>query len=159
MINPISNVSFKGVYSPKYTKFTESQDRVLSDIKTKLGQEKEKSNFLAKPKGNDSLELLEICGLKTKGQGLDKKITYNTAIHIGTYDEKCPFKLEDYKNVKKKQIQDFVGIIIAPFIVFGIIFGINQMKNKSASPEQTEKVMTITKDSLKTAKDSLKIFK
>ena len=46
MVNAINNVNFKGVYTPKFTKFSDSQQRVFEDIKNKLKDKKTKKLLL-----------------------------------------------------------------------------------------------------------------
>ena len=48
MIQQVNNINFKAVYTPKFTKFSDSQQRVYDDIKDKL-QDK-KNNFLINQK-------------------------------------------------------------------------------------------------------------
>ncbi|MBE7710686.1 MAG: hypothetical protein E7Z92_00955 [Cyanobacteria bacterium SIG31] len=167
MINPINSISFKAFYTPKSTKFSKSQQKVFIDIKNKLKDEKK--NFLVEPAENDSVKLSEISGVKVTGVGLDRKISYENAVKIGRYDKKNLFEIKDYNKYIKEQIKDFSGLL--SFICFilpaalGILYVVT---NKNHTPvQQTEKITTITKDSLQTikkdslqfAKDSLKIFK
>ena len=44
MINLVNNISFKAVYVPKFSKFSETQQKVHDDIKNKLKDKK--NNFL-----------------------------------------------------------------------------------------------------------------
>jgi hypothetical protein len=80
MVNAINNVNFKGVYTPKFTKFSDSQQRVFEDVKNKLKDEK--ANFLVESAENDSVILSEISGVKETGVGLDKKFSYKRADKI-----------------------------------------------------------------------------
>lgn len=167
MVNAINNVNFKGVYTPKFTKFSDSQQRVFDDIKNKLKDKK--TNFLVESAENDSVILSEISGVKEAGAGLDKKFSYENAVKIGRYDENNLFEIKDYKKHIKEQIKDFGGLL--SFICFilpaalGLMYVITT-KNHSTI-QQTEKVVTIAKDSLQTlkqdtfqiTKDSLKMFK
>ena len=91
------------------------------------------------------------------------------AVKIGRYDENNLFEIKDYKKHIKEQIKDFGGLL--SFICFilpaalGLMYVITT-KNHSTI-QQTEKVVTIAKDSLQTlkqdtfqiTKDSLKMFK
>ena len=167
MINSLNNISFKAVYIPKFTKFSDSQQRVYDDIKNKLKDKK--TNFLVESAENDSVILSEISGVKETGAGLDKKFSYENAVKIGRYDENNLFEIKDYKKHIKEQIKDFGGLL--SFICFilpaalGLMYVITN-KNHSTI-QQTEKIVNIAKDSLQTLKqdslkltqDSLRIFK
>ena len=158
MIKQVNNISFNAIYTPKFTKFSESQQKVHDDIKNKLKDKR--NNFLIESAENDSVILSEISGVKETGAGLDKKFSYENAVKIGRYDENNLFEIKDYKKYIKEQIKDFSGLL--SFICFilpaalGLMYVITN-KNHSTI-QQTEKVVTIAKDSLQTVKqDSLKL--
>ena len=158
MINSVNNISFKAVYTPKFTKFSESQQKVFKDIKAKLKDEK--NNFLVESAENDSIILSEISGVKEAGAGLDKKFSYENAVKIGRYDENNLFEIKDYKKHIKEQIKDFGGLLSCICFLLPVALGFMYvMTNKNHSTvQQTEKVVTIAKDSLQTIKqDSLKL--
>ncbi len=160
MINKINNINFKGFYTPKFTKFSDSQQRVFDDIKNKLKDKK--TNFLVESAENDSVNLSEITGVTETGVGLDKKISYKRANKIGRYDENCLFDIKDYKKYIKEQVKDLLGLL-----AFGGIFILGMLgfmyiaaNKKPVATQQTEKVVNTAKDSLQILKqDSLKIFK
>lgn len=160
MIKAVNNVNFKAVYTSKSAKFSDSQQRVFDDIKNKLKDKK--TNFLVEPAENDSVKLSEITGVKETGVGLDKKYSYKRANKIGRYDENCLFELKDYKKYVKEQVNDLLGLLafvgIYILCMLGIMFVTTN--KKPVANQQTEKVVTMAKDSLQTLKqDSIKLFK
>ena len=162
MLNPINNINFKAIYTPKFTKFSESQQKVYNDIKSKLDKENKDSDFYIKPSKDDSLELSTVYGIKETGYGLNKKYTYLKKNVIGRYDENHLFDIKDYKDYCKKETKDtlsYISIALIPIILlYGAFFLITNKKN--IPTEQTEKVITVAKDSLQTIKqDSLNFAK
>lgn len=160
MINKINNINFKGIYTPKFTKFSDSQQRVFDDIKNKLKDKK--TNFLVESAENDSVNLSEITGVTETGVGLDKKFSYKRAIKIGRYDENCLFDIKDYKEYIKEQVKDLLGLLaFAGIFIAGMLgFMYISANKKPVAIQQTEKVVNTAKDSLQILKqDSLKMFK
>ena len=160
MINKINNINFKGIYTPKFTKFSDSQQRVFDDIKNKLKDKK--TNFLVESAENDSVNLSEITGVTETGVGLDKKFSYKRANKIGRYDENCLFDIKDYKKYIKEQVNDLLGLLaFAGIFISGMLgFMYITANKKPVATQQTEKVVNTAKDSLQILKqDSLKIFK
>lgn len=160
MINPISNINFKGVYAPKFTRFSDSQQKVYDDIIVKLGKKAQDHDFFVKPAKDDSVELSEVYDIIDVGHGLDSRYSYVEKIYIGRYDENNLFEMKDYKSVCKKRKLDLLGAISASFLFVGIAFGILALSNKKpVAPQESEKVITVAKDSLQLVKDSLKVLK
>ena len=157
MLQQINNINFKAIYVPKFPKFSESQQKVHDDIKNKLKDKK--NNFLIEPAENDSVILSEISGVKETGAGLDKKFSYENAVKIGRYDENNLFEIKDLKEHFKEQIISLLGALAPTMLIIGLIlisaFGLK----KQPQEQQMEKVTIIVKDSLQTAKDSIKLFK
>ena len=46
MLNAVNNINFKGIYSLKNSNFSESQLRVIENIKTTLGDKVNNGDFL-----------------------------------------------------------------------------------------------------------------
>ena len=160
MVNAINNVNFKAIYTPRFTKFSDSQQRVYEDIQNKLKDKR--TNFLVESAENDSVNLSEIIGVKETGVGLDKKISYKRAIKIGRYDENCLFEMKDYKKYIKEQVNDLLGLLaFAGIFISGMLGFMYIAANKKPDvTQQTEKVVNMAKDSLQTLKqDSIKLFK
>ena len=160
MINKINNINFKGIYTPKFTKFSDSQQRVFDDIKNKLKDKK--TNFLVESAENDFVNLSEITGVTETGVGLDKKFSYKRANKIGRYDENCLFDIKDYKKYIKEQVKDLLGLLaFAGIFISGMLgFMYITANKKPVATQQTEKVVNTAKDSLQILKqDSLKMFK
>ena len=84
----IKNV--KSVIVPKYPKLSESQEKVVEDIRAKLGDKAEKNHFLISPLKDDVVELSEIYNVDKLGAGINKKIRYSNYLVIGLYDEDNP---------------------------------------------------------------------
>ena len=156
MINPINNINFKAVYTPKHTNFSESQQNVFDDIKNKLKDKK--NNFLVEPAEKDSVKLSEISGVKETGIGLDKKFSYKRADKIGRYDETCLFELEDYKKYIKERVNDLLGAIaFTSLFILGMLgFMYITANKKPVTNQHSDKITTVTKDSLQKIKQDIK---
>ena len=114
MINPInSTITFKGVYSKKGTAFSESQLRTIDNIKTTLGDKKEKMDFfVSHGDRKDAVSLSKVVGMKPLGTGVESdNVTWMTQFEVGTYDENHPFKIEDLKTSEKKWSNNNWGLI------------------------------------------------
>lgn len=150
MISPINNVNFKGVYTLKKAHVTKAQESVIEDIKLELNKNNVKKNFVADPIDGDKIKLARAYDLEEKGYGLDKKITYSTLEHIGTYNKECPFKIEDYHNFLKDGLEDVSKSIGIGLIGLGMLFsGIFLAAQCKVSVKPIEKeVPTLVKDSL-----------
>lgn len=162
MIKAINSTNFKSVIVPKYPKLSESQEKVVEDIRTKLGDKAEKNHFLISPLKDDVVELSEVYNVREVGTGIGKKIRYSDPLLIGRYNEETPFEMSDYKKVHKEQLKDFLGLVgfVALFMagMLGFMFAITN--KKPFQSQETEKVVNMTKDSLQTLKqDSLNLFK
>ena len=160
MIKAINSTNFKSVIVPKYPKLSESQEKVLEDIRTKLGDKAEKKHFLITPLKDDVVELSQVYNVKNIGNGIDKKIQYSDSLLIGRYNEETPFEMSDLKTVQKEQLKSLLGVLAPTFLIIGIIL-MSTFGSKKQSQEQTlEKVETVAKDSLQKLKyDSIKLFK
>ena len=169
MIKVISSTNFKSVIVPKYPKLSESQEKVLEDIRIKLGDKAEKKHFLITPLKDNVVELSQVYNVKNIGTGINKKVQYSDPLFIGRYNEEHPFEMNDYKKVHKEQLKDLGSLL--SFICFflpamlGLMF-VTTNKHQ-AKTQQTEKVTTMAKDSLQNvkqdslnfAKESLKVLK
>lgn len=160
MIKAINSTNFKSVIVPKYPKLSESQEKVLEDIRTKLGDKAEKKHFLITPLKDDVVELSQVYNVKNIGNGIDKKIQYSDSLLIGRYNEETPFEMNDLKTVQKEQLKSLLGVLAPTFLIIGIIL-MSTFGSKRQSQEQAlEKVETVAKDSLQKLKhDSIKLFK
>ena len=160
MIKAINSTNFKSVIVPKYPKLSESQEKVLEDIRTKLGDKAEKKHFLITPLKDDVVELSQVYNVKNIGNGIDKKIQYSDSLLIGRYNEETPFEMKDLKTVQKEQLKSLLGVLAPTFLIISIIL-MSTFGSKKQSQEQTlEKVETVAKDSLQKLKyDSIKLFK
>ena len=162
MINAVNNINFKGILYGGHRDFSEPQKKVADDIKTKLGKKAEKNDFLIKALADDIVELSEVYNVKKVGTGINKEIQYSKGVYIGKYDEKHPFELEDYNYALKEKANDFKAIMLLALVYVATVLALIPWKknNSETVTQQTEKIVTITKDSLQTIKqDSLKIFK
>ena len=150
MISQINNVNFKGVYTLKKAHVTKAQESVIENIKLELNKNNVKRDFIADPIEGDKIKLSMAHNLEEKGYGLDKKITYSTSEHIGTYNKECPFKIEDYHNFLKDSLKDVAKSIGIGLIGLGMLFsGIFLAAQCKVSVKPIEKeVPTLVKDSL-----------
>ena len=71
MIKAINSTNFKSVIIPKYPKLSESQEKVVEDIRTKLGDQAEKKHFLITPLKDDVVELSQVYNVKNIGNGIE----------------------------------------------------------------------------------------
>ena len=160
MITSVNNINFKAIGLIEQSKFSDSQMAVVRDIQAKLGEKTKKNDYIIKPLENDIVELTQVSSLKKIGDGT---VQYsNPLLYIGRYDKNYPFEIKDIKNAYK-QITKFIlwnlSIISSLLpIALGLIFVTSYKKEPIKS--QTEKVVTIAKDSLQTVKqDSLNLLK
>ena len=160
MIKAINSTNFKSVIVPKYPKLSESQEKVLEDIRTKLGDKAEKKHFLITPLKDDVVELSQVYNVKNIGNGIDKKIQYSDSLLIGRYNEETPFEMNDLKTVQKEQLKSLLGVLAPTFLIIGIILMSTFGSKKQSQEQALEKVETVAKDSLQKLKhDSIKLFK
>ena len=161
MLQQINNINFKSIYYGGDSDFSESQKKVVDDIKIKLGKTVDDNNFLIKALNHDVVELSEIKDVKTVGTGIDKKIEFSKGVFIGKYDEKHPFEREDYSSALKERARGFSALVVLALIYFAAIFALMPWKknNSEAVTQQAEKVVTTAKDSLQMVRDSLKVVK
>ena len=159
MITSVNIINFKAFYSPKKATFSSMQKEVLNDIKTELGETKDKDNFLVKPIDKDKVQLSMVMGVRKKSQS--DKITYTRRNIIGIYDKKQPFKIKDFYKTVHQEAKDVIGALAVGVLAIGMILGglFISANKKEVSKPQVEKVMNMTKDSAQVVKDSLKIFK
>lgn len=160
MIKAINSTNFKSVIVPKYPKLSESQEKVLEDIRTKLGDKAEKKHFLITPLKDDVVELSQVYNVKNIGNGIDKKIQYSDSLLIGRYNEETPFEMNDLKTVQKEQLKSLLGVLAPTFLIIGIILMSTFGSKKQSQEQALEKVETVAKGSLQKLKhDSIKLFK
>ena len=118
-----SATSFRGIYSNKGTKFSESQLRSIENIKTTLGDKKESMDFfVSKGEAKDSVYLSKVVGLKSTDVGVDSNtVTWKAEYEVGTYNEKYPFKIEDLARADKKEGANIlyrISLLALPIIGF-----------------------------------------
>ena len=165
-IQAINNqTSFKAVYSPKGLHFSESQLKIIDDIKSRAD---EKMDFIVHSGDTkDSVELRLLVGPKTK---LENGVKLNTGVYEGTrrvgfYDKNRPFVQADADETAKKWNDDqktFFFSLLALLALFGaMMFGVRKLQtNRDAIPTVKEQVITPIKDSLqKVSKDTLNLTK
>lgn len=150
MIRPInSSLSFKALYQDKNAKFSESQNKVIDDIKAKLGDNLKKEDYYVKAGAfKDSVVLSRLKGLKKTGTGIEQHHTYQEKLLIGTYDEEFPFQPQDAGIAQKNYFQNVFG---AGVIMFLTIVGV-----LAAALKAVEKTVQITGS---VAADSAKVLK
>ena len=165
-IQAINNqTSFKGVYSPRGLHFSESQLKVIDDIKSRAGEEMD--FIVSNGDTKDSVELRLLVGPKTK---LENGIRLNTGVYEGTrrvviYDKNRPFVQADADQTAKQWNNDqktFFFSLLACLALFGAMMfaGRKLQTNRDAIPRVKEQVITPIKDSLqKVSKDTLNLTK
>lgn len=160
MIKSINSTNFKSVIIPKYPKLSESQEKVVEDIRTKLGDQAEKKHFLITPLKDDVVEVSRVYNVKDIGNGIDKKIQYSDPLLIGRYNEETPFEIRDLKTVQKEQLISLLGVLAPTLLIIGTILMSTFGLKKQPQEQTLEKFETVAKDSLQTLKyDSIKLFK
>lgn len=159
MNNTINSINFKSIIVPKYQTLSDSQEKVLKDIQTKLGDKAKKQHFLIKPLQNDIVELSKVRNVKNVGNGIDKKVQYSDELFIGKYDEEHPFKIKDLQDVQKEQFKGLLGVLAPTLLIIGIILMSSLGLKKQPQEQTTEKIVNMAKDSLQKLKqDSLKMY-
>lgn len=159
MLNSVNSINFKAIGLIEQSKFSDSQMAVVRDIQAKLGEKTKKNDYIIKSLENDIVELSQVSSLKKIGDGT---VQYSNPLYIGRYDKNYPFEIKDIKNTYK-QITKFILLNLSILssllpIALGLIFVTSYKKEPIKS--QTEKVVTIAKDSLQTVKqDSLNLLK
>ena len=160
-----SQTSFKGVYSPRGLHFSESQLKVIDDIKSRADEEMD--FIVSSGDTKDSVELRLLVGPKTK---LENGIRLNTGVYEGTrrvgiYDKNRPFVQADADQTAKQWNDDqktFFFSLLALLALFGaIMFGVRNLQaNRDTIPAVKEQVVNPIKDSLqKVGKDTLNLTK
>lgn len=159
MITSVNNINFKAIYSPKKATFSPMQKEVLNDIKTELGEIKDKDNFLVKPIDKDKVQLSMVMGVRKKSQS--DKITYTRRNIIGIYDKKQPFKIKDFYDAEYQEAKDVIGALaIGTLGIIMMLGGLFISANKKeVSKPKVEKIMNMTQDSVKVIKDSIQFIK
>ncbi|MBQ7763733.1 hypothetical protein IJ384_00040 [bacterium] len=165
-----NNINFKGFYATENSYFSEKQNKVIDDIKSKLGNRINDGDYIVSPGAIiDSIDLQHfIFGLKTTGAGLDKKYMYEkgTDKFIGSYNEEHPFNLEDldvepWKNSIRKSDNTWKFIAATIIALGAILIGNGAIKKyvKNQNNNIIENIAPTVKDSLNTVKkDSLNLF-
>ena len=165
-IQAIKNqASFKAIYSPRGLHFSESQLKVIDDIKSRADEEMD--FIVSSGDTKDSVELRLLVGPKTK---LENGIRLNTGVYEGTrrvgiYDKNRPFVQADADQTAKKWNDDqktFFFSLLALLALFGaMMFGVRKLQgNSNAIPTVKEQVINPIKDSLqKVEKDTLDLTK
>ena len=159
MYNSVNSINFKAIVLIEQSKFSDSQMAVVRDIQAKLGEKTKKNDYIIKPLENDIVELSQIGSFKKKGDGT---VQYSDPLYIGKYDKNHPFEIKDIKNTYKqlaKFILQNLSILYSLLpIALGLVFVTSYKKEPIKA--QTEKVVTVAKDSLQTIKqDSLNFVK
>ena len=157
-----SQTSFKGVYSPKGIRFSESQKKVIDDIKNKVNPNED--FFVEYGVRDNSIELFKLEG-RTRDALDAEKTGWKKQLYIGTYSENCLFKQKDLEEVKKEQLKNnilgtFTGVVILGMMLTIILGYRNIAKTKNVIPAVKEQVVNPIKDSLqKFSKDTLDLTK
>ena len=165
-INAINNqTNFKAIYSPRGLHFSESQLKVIDDIKSRAD---EKMDFIVRNGDTkDSVELRLLVGAKTElenGVKINRGICEGTR-RVGFYDKNHPFVQADADQTVKQYNDDqktFLYSLLVCLALFGAtIFGVRKLQaNRDAIPTVKEQVVNPIKDSLqKVGKDTLDLTK
>ena len=162
-IKAIDNqTNFKGVYSPRGVRFSDSQKKVIDDIKNKVNPNED--FFVEYGVRDNSIELFKLEG-RTRDALDAEKTGWKKQLYIGTYSENYLFNLEDIENVKREQRKRDIGGILTGVLILGmmstIILGYRKIaKTKDTIPVVKEQVVNPIKDSLqRVGKDTLDLTK
>ena len=162
-IQAINNqTNFKGVYSPRGVRFSESQKKVIDDIKNKVNPNED--FFVEYGIRDNSIELSKLEGRVRDALDVEKT-GWKKQLYIGTYSENNLFNLEDIENVKREQRKRDIGGILTGVVILGmmstIILGYRKnAKTKDTIPVVKEQVVNPIKDSLqRVGKDTLDLTK
>lgn len=165
-----NNITFKGFYGVANSNFNKKQDKVIDDIKSKLGDRINDGDYLVSPGAiKDSVDLQHfVFGFKTFGAGINKKYAYDKGSDkfIGSFDEEHPFNLEDldvepWKNSIRRSDNTWKFIAATIIALGAILIGNGAIKKyvKNQNNNIIENIAPTVKDSLNTVKkDSLNLF-
>ena len=162
MINKVSSISFKGFYSKKNERYSDSQNRCIDNIKKELGDLINSKNFQVEAGDFDTVELYHLEGLH-EGIGVEDSYCRNVS-KIGTFDEKHPFKKDDLKKWEKEERAKTLTLAIPAMVLLLGAIGLmvkactNRVKTALNQPTLTEKVIPAMKDTVNNAKDLTKMF-
>lgn len=159
MIQQTNNaISFKGFYTNKNSKFSESQNKVVQDIKTKLEDESHKHDFfLNQGKYKDSVSLTEVYGLMKVAK---EHHSFSDKLEIGTYNEEHPFDLKDLKLARNERYKNAAstcfGLIAMGIITMACILAGKSKFIKMPTPVNKTSIVqdSIVSDSSKILKDA-----
>ena len=162
MIQPVSNINFKGFYSRKNELYSDSQNRCIENIKTELGDLVNSKNFEVQAGEHDTVELYHIEGLR---EGVGTESSYCSHVDkIGTFDEKHPFKIDDLKKYEKESTANMLTLAIPTIMLLCGAIGLgmkactNGVKKALNQKQLTEQVVLTVKDSATLAKDLSESF-
>lgn len=162
MINSVSNINFKGFYSKKNERYSDSQNRCIDNIKKELGDIIKTKDFEVQAGKCDTVELYHIEGLR-EGIGVEDSYCRH-ASKIGTFDENHPFKIEDLKKYEREERAKVLTLAIPAILLLCGAVGLmmrgctNAVKKSLNSKPLTENVIPAVKDTLNNVKDTTKLF-
>ena len=162
MINKVSSISFKGFYSKKNERYSDSQNRCIDNIKKELGDEIQKRDFYVEAGYGDTVELSTLSGLR-EGIGVEDSYCKHVAF-VGTFDEKHPFKKEDLKKHDKEETAKVLTLAIPAIASLLILIGAgikgctNRAKEAFHSNSAVKEMTLTVKDSTSLAKDLSEAF-
>ena len=162
MINKVSSINFKGFYSKKNERYSDSQNRCIDNIKKELGDEIQKRDFYVEAGYGDTVELSTLSGLR-EGIGVEDSYCKHVAF-VGTFDEKHPFKKEDLKKHDKEETAKVLTLAIPTLMLLCgsiclMVRGCTNTIKEALHPTQVNKSLILTvKDSATLAKEISEAF-
>lgn len=165
-LSSISNnpAGFKALYKPNNFNFSESQQAVIKDIETKLGDRVKENDYCVVPKDKNRVGLYKVSNPRVNL--FNNNLHFDKISHCATCDEFHPFDVKKYDDAEKtlKQMGGCLDIalkILVPLTVLATALAVfsNLKSSKNLSKTQTELIQNF--DTLKEnlTKDSFDLTK
>ena len=164
MISAINSAtSFKKIYKPNDTHFSNSQKSTISDIEKKLANKAKEKDFLIEPSGKNGVELYRLYGAREhnyKSAWLD--CTYNKKVFCAYCDIFNPLIVEDIDLVEENHINAqailnvtkniFIAILASAALIGGALAVRNKIHATKAQTELVQKADSLKNNLIKSIK-------
>ncbi|MBQ4114168.1 hypothetical protein IJD34_02055 [bacterium] len=161
-----SATSFKAFYKPNDVRFSESQQAVIKDIETKLGDRVKENDYCVVPKDKNRVGLYKVSNPRVNL--FNNNLHFDKISHCATCDEWHPFDVQKYDAAEKtlKQMGGCLDIAlkiiitIAALAITLTIFSALKSRNNvaKAQSELFQKFDTLKENLAKNSLDLTKRF-